>query len=483
MPIFITFLAVLFFWGAGSLGITGCSSSRPAAADSLAAPMVQAELKRLMATKAGDVTHLGSRKRVEAFYTNREYRPLWISHGKAHGQIQALMEQLGNAGWEGLAPRNYHFDTLTALIAAHTKAGEFWSADSGRAARTEILLTDAWFTFAGHLLNGRASTSRFEIPGEIFPETEPLDTLLLEAIRSRDLDAAVSRLLPRHEDYARLREALAELQSGDTTISGQAPDLATRIRNVRMSMERWRWLPRELGERHILVNIPDFHLELRNKGVIELEMKVVAGHDTTQTPFMSDTLTHVVFNPYWFVPASIVRSELAPKIAEQKDFFQTTDYEMVDSKTAGEDSAEHLDPETVEWSELGKETEWPFTIRQKPGPKNALGRVKFLFPNRFSIYLHDTPNQAAFRREVRAGSHGCVRVENPVELAEKILQGQDGLAGDSLRKAIDSGARRHIRLEKPLPVHLVYFTASVDDEGRVRFSPDIYGWDADLSGI
>ncbi len=466
------------------LGFSGCSSVRKEQADILAATQVQAELKRISASPSGKDLRLANPKRVQALYADREYRPLWVAHTLKHGQIPVLMEYLGKAEHEGLPKGKYHVDTLIALLGKIPKTAKFWAKDSVHAARTEILLTDAWLTYANHLLNGWASTSRFEIIGEIHAEKEPLDTLLYQALEKRSLETTIEKLFPEHEHYSRLREELAELRSqAKESAEGSAfadtgMDLQTRIRSLEMTLERWRWLPRSLGEKHILVNIPDYRLELRDKGKLALEMKVVAGKFETQTPFMSDTLTYIVLNPYWFVPSSIVREELAVKIRADKGFFQTTDYEMVDPGTAGEDSAERLDPDSVDWSELPDSGQLPFTIRQRPGPKNALGRVKFLFPNRFSIYLHDTPNQEGFQRDVREGSHGCVRVEFPVELAEKVLRGQDELKGDSLRSAIAGGARRHIRLDHPLPVHLVYFTAIVDESGKIRYRKDSYGWDA-----
>ena len=223
---------------------------------------------------------------------------------------------------------------------------------------------------------------------------------------------------------------------GETDSSLNLP-ASYRLGQIAANMERYRWLPRTLGDRYVIVNVPAFHLYAYDSGQLVLQMKVVVGADYKDkaTPVFSDSMRFVVFRPYWDITDDIARKETIPKIAADPGYMDANDLEYY-----REDGQQH--------------------IRQKPGPKNALGLVKFIFPNDFNVYLHDTPEEALFQKDVRAFSHGCIRLERPAELAQWVL----GWPADKVQDAMQNGADNHrVNLPHALPVYIVYFTTYVMD--------------------
>jgi murein L,D-transpeptidase YcbB/YkuD len=246
-----------------------------------------------------------------------------------------------------------------------------------------------------------------------------------------------------------------------------------RIRQVGLNLERWRWLPDELGERHLLINIPYYHLIARERGKPVMDIRVVVGEIDKQTPIFSSEMTSVVFSPYWNIPDSIVTGETAPAVARDAEYLDRNDIEVLRVSKSG---ATPVDPSTVEWDQPEKLQQLVF--RQRPGPRNALGHVKFLFPNEFDVYIHDTPADALFARAGRALSHGCIRVEEPEALAKYILRGYSEWDDARILNAMASGTEQHVKLTDKIPVHIVYFTAWVDENGGLHFQQDVYKYDA-----
>lgn len=244
-----------------------------------------------------------------------------------------------------------------------------------------------------------------------------------------------------------------------------------RIRQIEWNLERWRWLPERLGERHLAVNIPDFSLQVVEAGVAVESFRVVVGKTRQQTPVFSDLMTYLELNPYWNVPAGILRNEILPAVRKDPDYLRQEGMEVLAGW--GEEAAA-LRPEEMDWSSLHPGR---IRVRQRPGGRNALGRIKFVFPNRFDVYLHDTPAVRLFARSERALSHGCVRVDRPVDLAVRLLGGDPAWSRERITKAVATGERRVIRLPQPVPVHLLYWTAWVDDGGELHFREDLYGGD------
>ncbi len=255
--------------------------------------------------------------------------------------------------------------------------------------------------------------------------------------------------------------------------------LANRIRQMQLTLERWRWLPNSYQKTPIVANIPEFHLRAYDENFkIALQMNVVVGkaygHDT---PIFSDTLEYVVFRPYWSVPYSIAKAEFLPRIARDPDYLAKKGFEVVDSRQDVVTSGT-VTPEVLEQLRAGK-----LFIRQTPGPKNSLGLVKFIFPNNYNIYFHDTPEQMLFSDSRRDFSHGCIRLERPADLAVWVLRNNPGWNIDRIRAAMNGESNQQVNLAHPIPVLIVYATVIVTEDGIVHFYDDIYGHDAALEKV
>lgn len=295
------------------------------------------------------------------------------------------------------------------------------------------------------------------------------------------LAQAVQRFQARH--------GLAiDAKIGKQTLYELNVPVAARLAQIEKNLARWHKLPADLGAQHVWVNIPEFHLSVRDGDTTALDMRVIVGKGTKQvarheldvdrvpglrTPVFSDLIEHVIFNPYWNVPASIVRDEVLPDLRTKPAELLADGYEVFDYSGAA------LDLITTDWTQVQPAD---IRVRQRPGPRNPLGVVKFMFPNPHNVYLHDTSARKLFERRERNFSHGCVRIEKPLEFAERLL-GAQGWTREEIDKALsattDNGAPRQqqINLQEPLPVHLVYFTAWVDDAGTPQFRRDLYQHD------
>lgn len=241
----------------------------------------------------------------------------------------------------------------------------------------------------------------------------------------------------------------ADGAAGPATLAELNRTAEDQIRKIEVNLERWRRMPPDLGKRHVLVNIAAFRLDAVEDGRSVLDMRVIVGQRHTRTPVLSSAIERVVLNPSWYVPASIASKELRPK---GRSYLRRNGYQVLPG---------------------GK-------LVQRPGAGNSLGRVKFQFPNRFRVYLHDTPSRSLFDRAVRALSHGCVRLERPADLAAWALRDNPQWTPEAIQAAIDSGRERAVTLPEPIPVHIAYWTAWVDDYGTLRFGPDVYNQDSDL---
>lgn len=247
------------------------------------------------------------------------------------------------------------------------------------------------------------------------------------------------------------------------------------IRRIIVNMERWRWLPHDLGGVRVGVNIAGFELIVFNDLKPENHMRVIVGKTYHKTPVFSDLIKYIEFNPYWNIPPSIARNEMLPKLKKNPRYLVANHMRLFSSWGA---DAKELDSTTIDWHRVGPKAMNRYKLRQDPGRQNALGTVKFVFPNTYNVYLHDTPSHALFSRSQRTFSHGCIRVSQPAELASALLGGEPtGWGIKRVKEVIDSQKRTVVRLEKPIPVHIVYRTVWFDHEGNVRFNEDIYGRD------
>ncbi|MGZ9148651.1 MAG: L,D-transpeptidase family protein [Candidatus Deferrimicrobiaceae bacterium] len=264
---------------------------------------------------------------------------------------------------------------------------------------------------------------------------------------------------------------------GQETLSALAVPVQDRVRQIVLNMERWRWVPRDLGRRYLLMNIPEYTLRLFEDSGVAMEMRIVAGKSYTATPVFSGTMKYLELNPYWNIPHQIAVEEILPKLRTDPGYLAKRGIRVFSS---WRNDASEIDPATVDWNNLD-DRGFFFKLRQDPGPRNPLGRVKFMFPNRFAVYLHDTPSAELFRISSRDFSHGCIRLEKAIGLAAYLLRNNPRWTRQKIEEAIARGEKVIIPLDEPIPVHILYWTAWVDDKGTVHFHEDVYERDNPLA--
>jgi murein L,D-transpeptidase YcbB/YkuD len=480
-------------------------------------------------------------KLTREFYADREFAPAWIEGSTPKPHVRELIKALWTAEHEGLDPQLYNVALIDqkaqeASKGFLTKKG----FEPNEAGAFDVWLTYLYLKYASDLADGLSNLAHADPKWQIKPETFDPRARLEDALQNNRVDESLEELTPENAQYRNLRHTLAQYRdqaakggwpkvpatkrlkpgqrhasvaaiakrlaaTGDYTGGipgddgsaeysselveavkqfqrrhGLADDgvitpavvaemnvpIEERIRRIRLNLERWRWLPRKLGDRYILVNIPEARLEVWDHGEVPVTMRTVVGKQDTPTPIFNDVMTHVVFSPYWNVPPNIAEGETLPAIMKDPDFLNRQNMEILDA------SGNPVDPSSVD---LGDPTKYRF--RQRPGAENSLGLVKFMFPNQFDVYLHDTPADSLFARASRSYSHGCVRLERPVDLARYVLRGQPEWTEDRIEAAMHSGEEQHVKLKNPIPVYLGYWTARVSGDGFVQFRRDIYGID------
>jgi murein L,D-transpeptidase YcbB/YkuD len=281
-----------------------------------------------------------------------------------------------------------------------------------------------------------------------------------------------------------LVEALAAFQErhglavdsvlGPNTVAALNVPVEDRIRRMRANLVRWQWLPNDLGDRYIFVNLPEYRLHAYDGGEEVLSMGVIVGkgYDDRATPVFSDSMTYAEFRPYWNIPPSIVREEIVPQALDEPGYMEANNYEIIPTYGVAPDNTIPPTAANLRAAAAGE-----YRMRQEPGPENALGLVKYMFPNNFAIYLHDTPAESLFDRRERAFSHGCIRVEDPPALGAYVFEEKGWTADEIADKMQNSPPVNEVDVPTPIPVFILYLTAFVDDDGRTHFRDDLYGYD------
>lgn len=302
-------------------------------------------------------------------------------------------------------------------------------------------------------------------PSAVTPAGE--DTLLFDAL----LAEGVRRFQVRHG-------LEPDGVVGQATLAALNVPATDRVRQLEVNLERWRWLPEDLGSRYILVNIAGFSVEVVEDDVPVLEMRAIVGRQYRQTPVFSSRMTYLVLSPYWHVPPTIAALDKLPEIKKDPGYVAAQRMTLLDAS-----SNTPVDVASVDWETMtGPEFNRRFRLRQDPGPANALGDVKFMFPNPHNVYLHDTPTRDLFARTERGFSSGCIRIERPIDLAEYLLRGDRAWTREGIMAAIERRGEKTVTLPDPIPVHVQYWTAWVDGNGVVNFRRDLYGRDAVVLG-
>ena len=401
---------------------------------------------------------------LERAYVARNWAPLWLRDGRPTAAARAMIDALGRVDHRGLESRDYDVDRLQGML----RSG---FASSGARADFEAVLSVASLRVVRALRSGRvpASDAAPRASRDSVSYAEALVALAAAPQPATMLDA----MEPRFAQYRRLKEALASYRAQPE----QDIEARSRANRIALSMERWRQLPQQAARTQIIVNIPAFQLSVMSttaSGTMrQLDMDVVVGSAfNSRTPAFSDSLQYLVFAPYWDVPASIARSELVPIGLRDPYLLKLNNYEVIGRRGR---------PVPMTLAAVRDVQRGKAHIRQLPGGTNALGRVKFMFPNQYDVYLHDSPMQNAFQKQRRDLSHGCIRVADPAALAALLLRDQTAWDSTAIAKAMNGKAAQRVNLRQAVPVHLLYATAVAHDDGSVTFLEDIYGQDAELA--
>jgi murein L,D-transpeptidase YcbB/YkuD len=473
-----------------------------------------------------------ARETLRRLYPGRDFEPLWVSEDGLSAQAEAFIAWLETEpARNGLRPEDYHLEAIESIIG--DRIGEL--VDLELALSDSFLILGSHF-LAGRLnpetLNSEWIANRRHRdlapvleavgtgadPGALLeellprhPEYQRLATRLAELRRIRDnegcpgidagptlhpgdsdsraeqlrgrlklsgdliddgagglvydegLEAAVIRFQSRH---GRTADGLV----GRATVAALNVPIQQRINQIIVNLERWRWLPESLGERYVIVNIAGFRLDVIERGDSVMSMRVVVGRPFRRTPVFSDNIRYLVLNPSWEVPSRIAIQDKLPLIRQNPGYLAEQDFDLLEGWGSDE---RRVDPESIDWSTMTGQS-FRYRLRQRPGELNALGRVKFMFPNQFSVYLHDTPARELFGEDVRAFSSGCIRLHEPLALAELLLRGNPRWSADAIERAVADGREQTVTLPRPVPVHLLYWTVWVDFDGVLQFRDDIY---------
>ena len=474
----------------------------------------------------GDTLHI-SRATID-FYRKRRFRPVWSEDDKLTDRGQKLATVLRQTERDGLNPLRYRYDVLYKMATAFEREGNGELDEASEAqygGELDLLLTEGFTRYALDLATGTLDPKEGGLEWNIPRGAVPRENLLRALARGEDPEVIIEKIRPTAPQYRRLMHVLSRLNDvkerggwksvqegaaapgdssavvdalrqrlmlnedsreaamatrgserpmffdqdlhlalkhfqdrhgidgdgrlGAETLKELNRPLDERIAEVKLNLDRWRWLPHDLGKMYVMVNIAGFEMSvIENNRAIE-EMNVVVGKPSWATPIFADTLENLVVNPYWNVPPSIAQEEVIPAIASDPGYLSRNNMERT--------------------SDGG--------FRQRPGPKNALGQFKFLFPNKHDVYLHDTPADALFSRSSRAFSHGCIRLERPRDLAYLLGNKLARKTPEQIDRLAATGSEQWITFKRKIPVYVLYFTTWVDDDGTVRYHHDVYGID------
>lgn len=484
---------------------------------------------------------------AKKFYREHEFALGWFADYKLVPEAEKLFDVIQKSDEEGLNPKDYQFFDLKEKLKELDDAKKDTAKYNDLLKKLDISLSATYFKFASDYYRGLVvPRENKEVEWDVKRNKIKLHKALLTFLGDRESKYPYAEFKPLHKEYANLKKALARyreiekaggwpvipagtsLKAGqkssvvpllnkrladfinkdaasDSTVygaglvnavkkfqelHGQKPDgnvgpatlkllnipVQDRIRQIVINMERWRWIPKSFEPSYLLVNIPEYKLHVIENSKEVMTMNVIVGKTMNATPIFSDKLEHVVLSPYWNIPPGILKNEIAPKVMSDPGYLDRMDMEVVTFK------GQPVSASSVDWSKAGA-SGFNYIVRRRPGPKNDLGDVKFIFPNTDNIYLHDTPNDELFSQAKRGFSHGCVRVERPIDLAVYLLRNVSGWDKSSILNQISTRKEKYVAVKEKLPVYLVYFTAKADENGTVQFYEDIYGHDAQLASM
>ncbi len=476
----------------------------------------------------------GARKSLEAFYKARDYQPAWIANGRLTANAVAAIRYMGQAQRDGLNPNAYlvpnprntyttnvsiaHADVILsrsiASYARHASGGRVHPGQISESISLKPAYADATVVLkrVQEAMNPASVLSGYhpQHPGYLalreqlnkrlgngpvasLPQATPVQIPPGKVMKLGVNDPRVARLRQRLglpadvddpsyfgddvlvavRDYQEANQLTVDGIVGRGTLrklNGEDGKRRASIGDIIANMETWRWMPKTLGDFHIAVNIPEFRVRVMDKGVPFHSTRVIVGKTSHKTPVFSDKIEYVAVNPTWNVPKSITIKEIIPELLKNPNYLRKSRLEVV--RGFGSNTRK-LDPSRIDWAAVTADN-IDFRLREPPNERNALGRIKFMFPNKHAVYLHDTPTKKLFGRSSRAYSHGCVRVQNPMDFASALLTYDRKVNPEKINAAIGT-KEKNLYLSQHIPVHLGYFTVRVDQKGQLLKFADVYG--------
>jgi L,D-transpeptidase YcbB len=405
---------------------------------------------------------------LDAFYAARGGPSVWVTPMGFSARAQATIDEIGKADDWGLSASAFQLPPTGTLPK---------TADEQAVA--EIKLQLAVLKYARFARGGRVNPSSLS---PIIDEDPPLldpKVVLTEIAAAPAPDAYLQSLHPKHEQFQRLRQALLKARGVGDDEAAKKPASDRDIQKILINMERWRWMPADLGTIYVQDNVPEFMLYVVKNGKTIHSDKIVVGQRAYATPIFSADMQTIVFNPEWTVPPTIVRENLLPNLRSGGWFGGGTSI-LSEHGLQVKYNGRTVDPGSINWSSVNMAN---IAFTQAPGPTNVLGKLKFVYPNKHTVYMHDTIKPGLFNQQVRAIGHNCIRMEKPSKFAEILLAEDKGWDAKKIQELIAKGYNSAVNLDRPVPVHTTYFTAVVDDQGKLTSFADIYALDSKLAPI
>jgi murein L,D-transpeptidase YcbB/YkuD len=404
---------------------------------------------------------------LEVFYAERSGPPVWITPMGYSARAVEVFNEISKADDWGLVTSAFDLPPSGDL-----------PDNVDDQAKDEIKLQLAILKYARFARGGRVDPSSLS---PIVDQTPPLvdpKLVLTEIASSPTPDRYLQSLHPKHEQFQRLRQALLKARGDAEAV--KKPRNQQEIQRILINMERWRWMPTDLGKVYVQDNVPEFMLYVVKDGTTIHADKIAVGERKYATPIFSAKMQSIVFNPEWTAPPTVVREDLLPNLRGGGGFFGGGTSILRQHGLQVRYNGRVVDPNSINWTSVNMAN---IAFTQPPGPSNVLGKVKFLYPNQHSVYMHDTIRPNLFTQTVRAIGHNCIRMEKPSKLAEILLAEDKGWDAKKIDDLLNNGNNTPVNLDRPIPVHTTYFTAVVDDQGKVNTFADVYGLDRKVAPI
>lgn len=427
---------------------------------------VQSEIQSRFGTEQALNSSTPLTKMLAQLYQNRQFKPVWIVEGAFSSAVGNIIEAFANADAEGLEANDY---------AGAKRAVEKATDDPSKLIEAEIALTQTALQYIDDIRGDRLNPAK--IRKELYLKKGSDDDVIvrtfIENMAQDESGAWLKAYTLRNPHYQALKRLLAEYRQQLQNASHNDTELVKRIEKIIINMERWRWLPETMADRYVIVNIAAFELKAIQDDKTVLSMPVIIGHNIRKTPVFASIIDGIRFNPSWYVPHSIAVQDKLPKIKKNPSYLTNSGYVLYNS------SGQAISPRSVDWSSVSAGN-FPYHLRQVPGSKNALGKIRFSIISPYNIFMHDTPEKELFEEDDRARSSGCIRVKDPVKLAGFVFNDPQNWSTAKIKDNMQGNLTKNVPLTRPVPVYITYFTVWQDASGKMHFAKDIYERDGQI---